>query len=143
MPAVIEVEIKTSCPGMVNVEILDKEHTVLTEKIENTGNPSVFRMEISDAKLWDCDHPNHYTLRATFGEDVGARKMVLRSTAKEKFSVEPACIMITVYLGHVPIRRLRREEFASSKKTVIMQSVLHIIHVLRTCWMPVTARECW
>lgn len=70
MPAVIEVEIKTSCPGMVNVGILDKEHTVLTEKIENTGNPSVFRMEIPDAKLWDCDHPNLYTLRATFGEDV-------------------------------------------------------------------------
>lgn len=70
MPAVIEVEIKTSCPGMVNVEILDKEHTVITEKIENTGNPSVFRMEIPDAKLWDCDHPNLYTLRATFGEDV-------------------------------------------------------------------------
>ena len=70
MPAVIEVEIKTSCPGMLNVGILDKEHTVLTEKIENTGNPSVFRMEIPDAKLWDCDHPNLYTLRATFGEDV-------------------------------------------------------------------------
>ena len=61
MPAVIEVEIKTSCPGMVNVELLDKEHTVLTKKIENTGNPSVFRMEIPDAKLWDCDHPNLYT----------------------------------------------------------------------------------
>lgn len=70
MPAVIEVEIKTSCPGMLNVGILDKEHTVLTEKIENTGKPSVFRMEIPDAKLWDCDHPNLYTLRATFGEDV-------------------------------------------------------------------------
>ncbi len=70
MPAVIEVEIKTSCPGMVNVELLDKEHTVLTKKIENTGNPSVFRMEIPDAKLWDCDHPNLYTLCATFGEDV-------------------------------------------------------------------------
>ncbi len=27
-------------------------------------------MEIPDAKLWDCDHPNLYTLRATFGEDV-------------------------------------------------------------------------
>ena len=35
-----------------------------------------------------------------------------------------ACIMITVYLGHVPIRRLRREEFASSKKTVIPRIIL-------------------
>ena len=69
-PAVIEVEIKTSCPGMVKVEILNKEQNVLTKEIENTGHPSVFRMEIPNAKLWDCKHPNLYTLRATFGEDV-------------------------------------------------------------------------
>ena len=69
-PAVVGVEIETSCPGMVNVEILGKEHTVLKKEIENTGNTSVFRMEIPNAKLWDCDHPNLYTLRATFGEDV-------------------------------------------------------------------------
>ena len=66
-PAVIEVEIKTSCTGVVKVEILDKEHIVLTREIENTGHPSAFRMEIPDAKLWDCNHPNLYTLRATFG----------------------------------------------------------------------------
>ena len=69
-PAVIEVEIKTSCPGTVKVEILDKNQIVLTQEVENTGHPSVLRMEIPDAKLWDCDHPNLYTLRATFGEDV-------------------------------------------------------------------------
>ena len=69
-PAVIEVEIKTSCTGVVKVEILDKEHIVLAQEIENTGHPSAFRMEIPDAKLWDCNHPNLYTLRATFGEDV-------------------------------------------------------------------------
>lgn len=69
-PAVIEVEIKTSCPGTVKVEILDKNQIVLTQEVENTGHPSVFRMEIPNAKLWDCDHPNLYTLRATFGEDV-------------------------------------------------------------------------
>ena len=69
-PAVIEVEIKTSCPGMVKVEILNKEQNVLAKEIENAGHPSVFRMEIPNAKLWDCKHPNLYTLRATFGEDV-------------------------------------------------------------------------
>ena len=69
-PAVIEVEIKTSCPGMVKVDILDKDQNILTQEVENTGHPSVFRMEIPNAKLWDCDHPNLYTLRATFGEDV-------------------------------------------------------------------------
>ena len=55
---------------MVKVEILNKEQNVLTQEIENTGHPSVFRMEIPNAKLWDCKHPNLYTLRATFGEDV-------------------------------------------------------------------------
>ena len=69
-PAVIEVEIKTSCLGRVKAEVLDKENCILTQEVENTGHPSVFRMEIPNAKLWDCDHPNLYTLRATFGEDV-------------------------------------------------------------------------
>lgn len=49
---------------------MDKENCILTQEVENTGHPSVFRMEIPNAKLWDCDHPNLYTLRATFGEDV-------------------------------------------------------------------------
>ena len=75
----IEVEIKTSCPGMVKVEILNKEQNVLAKEIENTGHPSVFRMEIPNAKLWDCKHPNLYTLRATFGEDV----------VEETFGMEP------------------------------------------------------
>ena len=69
-PAVIEVEIKTSCLGRVKAEVLDKENCILTQEVENTGHPSVLRMEIPDAKLWDCEHPNLYTLRATFGEDV-------------------------------------------------------------------------
>ena len=55
---------------MVKVEILNKEQNVFTKEIENAGHPSVFRMEIPNAKLWDCKHPNLYTLRATFGEDV-------------------------------------------------------------------------
>ena len=54
----------------MKAEVLDKENCILTQEVENTGHPSVFRMEIPNAKLWDCDHPNLYTLRATFGEDV-------------------------------------------------------------------------
>ena len=69
-PAVIEVEIQTSCAGEVKVEILDGEKVVLTKEVENKGHASVFHMEIPDAKLWDCAYPNLYTLRATFGEDI-------------------------------------------------------------------------
>ena len=69
-PAVIEVEIQTSCAGEVKVEILDGEKVVLTKEVENKGHVSVFRMEIPDAKLWECAHPNLYRLRAVFGEDI-------------------------------------------------------------------------
>lgn len=49
-PAVIEVEIKTSCLGRVKAEVLDKENCILTQEVENTGHPSVFRMEIPERK---------------------------------------------------------------------------------------------
>ena len=152
-PAVIEVEIKTSCLGRVKAEVLDKENCILTQEVENTGHPSVFRMEIPNAKLWDCDHPNLYTLRATFGEDVveetfGIRLLewnpekVLRSTVRGKSSEEPAYIMIMVYWELALIRKRKNEESVSSKRMVIMRFVLLIIRVPKTCWMPATVREC-
>ena len=77
-PAVIEVEIQTSCAGEVKVEILDGEKVVLTKEVENKGHVSVFRIDIPDAKLWECAHPNLYTLRAAFGEDIVEEKFGIR-----------------------------------------------------------------
>lgn len=86
-PAVIEVKVKTSAPGEVKVEILDRDKIVACVKAEantvpnadaNTAsdtepqtdcNEAVIRLEIPDAKLWSCKRPNLYICRASFGED--------------------------------------------------------------------------
>ena len=153
-PAVVEVEIETSCPGMVNVEILGKEHTVLKKKlkIQETRLYFVwkFRMQISGIatiRIFTLcvRHLEKMLLKKHLESDSlsGTRKTVLQSTAGGKFSVVPAYIMITVYLEHVRIRKQRNEESASSKRMATMQFVPPIIRALRTCWMPVTVRECW
>lgn len=68
-PAVIEVEVRTSMPGEVKVEILDDANTVVFAETEAADSKAVFRLEIPDAKLWSCDTPNLYICRAVFGED--------------------------------------------------------------------------
>lgn len=49
-PAVIEVEIKTSCLGRVKAEVLDKENCILTQEVENTGHPVGFPYGNSERK---------------------------------------------------------------------------------------------
>lgn len=68
-PAVIEVEVRTSMPGEVKVEILDDANTVVFAETEAADSKAVFRLEIPDAKLWSCETPNLYICRAVFGED--------------------------------------------------------------------------
>ena len=70
MPAVIEVTVKTTGDGPVKAEIYDGEKRVISEETQAIKNTAVFRIEIPDAKLWSCTHPNLYTCRALFGEDV-------------------------------------------------------------------------
>ena len=43
---------------------------MISEETQAIKNTAVFRIEIPDAKLWSCTHPNLYTCRALFGEDV-------------------------------------------------------------------------
>ena len=69
-PATIEVEVKTSLPGMVNIEILSGSGVVKTFAAETNGNRVTVQLVIKDAKLWSCDTPYLYTLRASFGNDV-------------------------------------------------------------------------
>lgn len=69
-PAVIEVEVRTSTAGEVQVEILDEEKTVCSSRTEAAERKACFRLEIPDAKLWSCETPKLYVCRATFGEDV-------------------------------------------------------------------------
>lgn len=69
-PAVIEVEVRTSTAGEVQVEILDEGKTVCSSRTEAAERKACFRLEIPDAKLWSCETPKLYVCRATFGEDV-------------------------------------------------------------------------
>lgn len=73
-PAVIEVTVKTSVPGDVQVEILDEGRPVASA----TGSGS-FQIEIPGGKLWSVEHPNLYTARVTFGEDVDEETFGIRS----------------------------------------------------------------
>lgn len=72
-PAVIEVTVKTSVPGEIAVEICRENETILsvTAKTEASSRTpeAALRLEIPDAKLWDCETPNLYTCRVVFGED--------------------------------------------------------------------------
>ena len=73
-PAVIAVTVKTSIPGDVQVEILDGGRVVASA----TGSGS-FQLEIPGGKLWSVEHPNLYTARVTFGEDVDEETFGIRS----------------------------------------------------------------
>lgn len=73
-PAVIAVTVKTSVPGDVQVEILDGGRVVASAT--GSGN---FQLEIPNGKLWSVEHPNLYTARVTFGEDVDEETFGIRS----------------------------------------------------------------
>ena len=64
-PAKIRVDVQTSVPGEVIVEILDGGTVVA--KASGAGP---FELEIPDAKLWSVDTPQLYTCRVRFGKDV-------------------------------------------------------------------------
>ena len=73
-PAVIEVTVKTSVPGDAQVEILDEGRPVASAS--GSGN---FQIEIPGGRLWSVEHPNLYTARVTFGEDVDEETFGIRS----------------------------------------------------------------
>jgi beta-galactosidase len=68
-PAMIEVTVKTSVPGEVQIEICDGNKTVLTAKETAKSTEAVFKLKVPNAKLWSCETPNLYTCKAVFGED--------------------------------------------------------------------------
>ena len=93
-PATVEIRVKTSQPGPVAVEILSNGKAVVTARgisgpcapykpvpaifgesaqtlspAQQCNNEAVVRIEVPGAKLWDCDHPNLYQCKVTFGTD--------------------------------------------------------------------------
>ena len=93
-PATVEITVKTTSAGPVSVVISAAGKAVATAKGQSAhvgGYEAVpatfgrsaqapspaqlceyeakFTVEVPDAKLWDCDHPNLYECTATFGAD--------------------------------------------------------------------------
>lgn len=69
-PAVIEATVKTTGDGIVKAEICDGEKVVIAQKAQAVNQTAVFRLEVPDAKLWSCEHPNLYSCRAINGKRV-------------------------------------------------------------------------
>lgn len=69
-PAVIEVEVKTTINGRVKIEIVDDSEKCVEVKELDTESQASVQMRIPSPKLWNCDTPNLYRCKVTFGEDV-------------------------------------------------------------------------
>ena len=131
-PAVIEVEVRTSVPGEVKVEILDDTNgaasvALAAESVQkqktvkkNVLQPGRFSVwKFLEARLWSCDTPNLYTCRAIFGEDTvmetfGIR--LLKWDSQNGMTINnrrvilrgPASIMTMAFWG--PVHFLEAEE---------------------------------
>ena len=68
-PARIEVVVKTSMPGEVSLKIEFEGSKVLTAIGESAEDQAIFQLDVPNAKLWDTEHPNLYTCKATFSDD--------------------------------------------------------------------------
>ena len=70
-PARIQVQVSTSCPGTVRLEIHDGASCVASSSFAvETDGPTATVLSIPDAKLWSPETPNLYTARVIFGDDV-------------------------------------------------------------------------
>ena len=74
-PAIIEVKVKTSCPGAVSVEILDGDKCVAFA----AGEGRCFTLELPDAKLWQPEKAYLYTCRVRFADDVSEERFGVRT----------------------------------------------------------------
>lgn len=76
-PAVVEICVKTSCPGAVDVEIFKDEKRIISDTARAEKDEAVLQIKIPDAVLWNCETPELYTCKIHFGDD----------TAEEKFGI--------------------------------------------------------
>lgn len=73
-PAVIEVSVKTSAAGTLDIGIGD----IIKKTVETTGEASV-KIGIDNAKLWDPDNPNLYPCKVSFEGDEETVSFGIRS----------------------------------------------------------------
>lgn len=78
---IINVKVRVSEPGEIRVEILDGEETVAVKSHTSSKELVNFQIRVPDAKLWDTEHPNLYTARVSFGDDVVEETFGIRTLA--------------------------------------------------------------
>lgn len=77
-PAKIEVQVKTSCPGTLEVQILDGDTVVVSRTLETDGRCSM-DLDVPDAVPWSPETPKLYTCRVSFGKDEAVETFGIRS----------------------------------------------------------------
>ncbi len=77
----IEVQVRTTVPGLIRVEILDGNDVVVSTEFEASKNVVNFPIRVPDARLWDTENPNLYKARVTFGDDVVEETFGIRTLA--------------------------------------------------------------
>ncbi len=77
----VEVSVRTSRPGEVHVDILDGNNIVTSISGTSNDGQAVFDLTIPNVKLWDCNIPNLYICRVSFGEDIVEETFGVRTLA--------------------------------------------------------------
>lgn len=77
-PAKVEISVKTSCEGMVSVDVLDGD-LVLSSLEQMSGGELSVDMEVPNARLWSPDTPALYSCRVRFGTDEETVSFGIRS----------------------------------------------------------------
>lgn len=67
-PAIVEVSVKTTCAGLLQLEILDGDQ-VLVSREQKTGGLCTMDVKLPGAQLWSPEKPKLYTCRVRFGKD--------------------------------------------------------------------------
>lgn len=86
----IQVEVRTTDCGPVKVEILEynkktgKSGKLIAETEEVSQGKLKTELELREAKLWDTEHPNLYTCRVTYGEDVQEERFGIRMVSLDR-----------------------------------------------------------
>jgi beta-galactosidase len=78
----IQLEVKTSAAGEIQIRILEKDH-IVEEQNALTDGTVLLKMTVPDAKAWSPYAPNLYTCRVTFGEDVQEVSFGIRTISCE------------------------------------------------------------
>lgn len=67
-PVTIEIKIETIGVGEIVIDILDGNDTVKSVSLDTEGSVTT-KIEIPNAKLWDCNSPYLYNCKVKFGTD--------------------------------------------------------------------------